>query len=68
MIVIAQQGDTVDALCHRHLGCTANVTEQVLAMNPGLAAIGAELAIGTSVTLPDQAPQKTNKTLIQLWD
>lgn len=68
MIVIAHQGDTVDALCHRHLGSTAAVTEQVLEQNPGLAALGAVLPMGTQVNLPDQVAEKTNKTLIQLWD
>lgn len=68
MIVTAHQGDTVDALCHRHLGSTAAVTEQVLETNPGLAALGAVLPMGTQVNLPDQVAEKTNKTLIQLWD
>jgi phage tail protein X len=68
MEVIAMQGDTVDALCHRHLGVTAAVTEQVLELNPGIASLGPVLPMGTRVTLPDAAPQKTDNTLIQLWD
>lgn len=68
MIVTAHQGDTVDALCQRHLGCTATVTEQVLAMNPGIAELGPVLPMGTQLTLPDQAPAKKNNTIIQLWD
>jgi phage tail protein X len=68
MQVIAHQGDTVDALCQRHLGATATVTEQVLEMNPGLAALGAILPMGTRVELPDQAPARNNNTHIQLWD
>lgn len=68
MRVTAHQGDTVDGLCHRHLGSTATITEQVLEMNPGIAALGAILPMGTPVELPDQAPQKNNNTLIQLWD
>lgn len=68
MRVIAMQGDTVDALCQRHLGSTATVTEQVLELNPGLAALGAVLPMGTQVDLPDQVPAKNNNTLIQLWD
>lgn len=67
MKVQAQQGDTVDSLCWRHLGSTAAV-EQVLDMNPGLAALGPVLPIGTPVDLPDQAPATENKNLIQLWD
>jgi len=68
MIVTAQQGDTVDGLCQRHLGCTATVTEQVLSTNPGIAALGPVLPMGTQLTLPDQAPAKKNNSIIQLWD
>jgi len=68
MFVTAHQGDTVDALCQRYLGSTATVTEQVLEQNPGLAALGAVLPMGTQVELPDQVPAKNNNTLIQLWD
>lgn len=68
MLVTAHQGDTVDGLCQRHLGCTAAVTEQVLEMNPGLAALGTVLPMGTQVELPDEAPAKNNNALIQLWD
>lgn len=67
MIVIAQQGDTVDALCQRHLGDTAGVTEQVFDLNPGLAALGAILPMGTRVELPD-VQAKPEKPLIKLWE
>ncbi|MBI5917781.1 MAG: tail protein X [Nitrosomonadales bacterium] len=68
MQVIAHQGDTVDALCQRHLGGTASVTEQVYEMNPGLAALDPILPMGTPVTLPDALPADSNSTHIQLWD
>lgn len=68
MIVTAIQGDTIDALCQRHLGSTAAVTEQVMELNTGLAALGAVLPIGTQVDLPDQAQAKNEKPLIQLWE
>lgn len=67
MIVIAHQQDTVDSLCYRHLGSSAAV-EQVLLLNPGLAALGPELPMGTRVTLPDISPPAMQTTLIQLWD
>lgn len=69
MRVTAQQGDTVDLLCHRHLGRTGGVTERVLETNPGLAALGPILPVGTAVELPDAdaAAPRTND-LIQLWD
>ena len=68
MRVMALQGDTVDLICHRHLGATAEVVETVLELNPGLAALGAVIPMGTTIILPDAAPVKNNKTLIQLWD
>ena len=68
MRVIALQGDTVDAICHRHLGRTAGVVEAVLELNPGLAALGAVLPMGTTVELPDEAPAATTDDIVQLWD
>ena len=67
MKVIAHQGDTVDLLCHRHLRRT-DIVVSVLEVNPGLAALGAVLPMGTEVVLPDRAPQATMKKLVQLWD
>lgn len=67
MQVRAMQGDTVDSLCWRHLGSSSAV-EAVLALNPGLAALGAILPNGTPVTLPDEAPAVRQANLIQLWD
>ncbi|QND84650.1 Phage tail protein [Chromobacterium vaccinii] len=70
MRVAAQQGDTVDLICHRHYGHTAGVTEAVYAANPGLADIGATLPIGTPVILPDLTtqPAETTQQLVNLWD
>ena len=62
------QGDTVDLICWRYYGRTAGITEQVLEANPGLADIGAELPIGTLVTLPAQPATPTQATRLQLWD
>lgn len=67
MKVSAHQGDTVDLLCHRHLRRT-DIVVSVLEANPGLAALGAVLPMGTEVVLPDSAPAATTKTLVQLWD
>lgn len=63
----AMQGETVDALCWRHYGRTAGVTEAVLEANPGLADGGPVLAHGQLVTLPEQAPQ-AQKKMVNLWD
>lgn len=51
--VRAQQGDTVDQLCQRHLGTTAGVTEVTYTLNPGIAALGPVLPLGLLVTLPE---------------
>lgn len=65
----AMDGETVDEICHRVLGKTAAVTEQVLDMNPGLAEIGPRLPGGTAVTLPDaSAAQTATIDIVQLWD
>lgn len=70
MIVNAHQGDTIDSLCWRHLGSSAQV-ETVFALNPGIAAIGPILPIGQAVTLPDIADSDNaapRSSLVQLWD
>lgn len=66
-VVYARQGDTVDAICHRHFGQTGEVTEAVYEANPGLCELGPILPIGTPITLPDVAPAP-ERNLIQLWD
>lgn len=65
----ARDGETVDEVCWRALGRTSNVTEQVLALNPGIAALGPRLPGGTELTLPEvaQAATATRET-VQLWD
>lgn len=63
----AIQGDTVDAICWRHYGRTAGVTEAVLEANPGLADHGPQLPQGTAVVMPDEAPQPQLQT-VNLWD
>ncbi len=63
----AIQGETVDALCWRHYGRTAAVTEAVLDANPGLADHGAQIPQGTLVLMPDEAPQPQVQ-MVNLWD
>lgn len=46
MRILAQQYDTLDAMCWRYYGRTEGVTEKVLAANPGLADIGPVLPHG----------------------
>lgn len=65
----AMEGETVDEICARVLGKTAAVTEQVLAMNRGLADLGPRLPAGTAVILPDAAEAAGAAiAIVQLWD
>lgn len=69
MIEYAQEGETADLICWRVLGRTDRVTEQVLALNPGLAALGPKLPAGTPVTLPDSADTAPpTRDVVRLWD
>lgn len=66
--VLANQGDTVDAICWRYYGRTAGVVEQVFDTNPGLADFGPVIPHGTRITLPDAAPQAEQRQVVNLWD
>lgn len=63
-----RQADTVDFICWKFYGSTANrVTEAVLEANPGLADQGPELPAGLSIALPEiAAPARTQG--VKLWD
>jgi phage tail protein X len=63
-----RQGETVDLACWRVYGRTAEVTEAVLAANPGLAGKGLILPLGTVITMPEIARPTTQRPLISLWD
>lgn len=70
MQVRATQGDTIDSLCNRHLGSSAQV-EAVIELNQGIAALGPVIPNGTLVTLPDITIETSPSTItinIQLWD
>lgn len=65
----AIEGETVDAICWRALGRTRAVTEQVLALNPGLADLGTRLPAGTVVILPElAATAPAVLETVKLWD
>lgn len=69
LTVRAAQGDTLDMLCWRHLGRTAGVVEQALALNAGLAAHGPSLPAGLSVTLPvTNIETSANRETVNLWN
>lgn len=69
MLVRAQQNDTLDLLCWRHLRATAGVVEATLELNPGIAALGPILPHGQVIRLlePDTTTTQTTQT-VQLWD
>jgi phage tail protein X len=65
----AQQGDTLDLLLHRHCGLGPEAIDTVLAANPGLAALGPVLPVGTPVLVPGVAiGAPATVKLLQLWD
>ena len=64
----AQQSDTVDALCWRHYGRTAGVTEAVLEANPGLADHGPTLPQGLLVQIPEAQAAAQQRRTVNLWD
>lgn len=63
-----QQNDTVDALCWRHYGRTAGVTEAVLQANPGLADHGPTLPLGLAVQMPETHTAAPQRQMVNLWD
>lgn len=66
--VLVQQNDTVDALCWRHYGRTAGVTEAVLDANPGLADHGPTLPQGLAVAMPEAQVAAPQRQMVNLWD
>lgn len=66
--VRTQQHDTVDALCWRHYGRTAGVTEVVFNTNPGLADYGPVLPLGLTVQMPEAQTAAPQRQRVNLWD
>ena len=64
----SRQGDTIDALMWRERGLGPADLDTVLALNPGVAGIGAVLPLGTLITVPDSAPTLAMIETVQLWD
>lgn len=63
-----RQGETVDLACFRHYGRTAEVTERALDANPGLAAKGPILPLGTEIVMPTIAQRTRARALTKLWE
>lgn len=66
-VIISQQNDTVDAICHRYYGYTARAVEVVYNANPGLCELGAVLPIGIPIKMPAIDEKKEIET-VKLWD
>ncbi|MFM2041557.1 MAG: hypothetical protein RLY86_133 [Pseudomonadota bacterium] len=64
--VRSMQGDTVDAMVHRHYG-SSDMVAAVLAANPGLSDLGPILPAGTLVRMP-AAVRRTITHPVKLWD
>jgi phage tail protein X len=67
-IYTTKQGETVDLACLAHYGRTAKVVETVIEANPGLAALGPVLPIGTKIIMPAFSSTTTQARLVSLWD
>lgn len=63
----SREGDTVDLIAWRRRGQTAEVTEQILELNPGLAELGPILPAGINVKLPDTPVKTKIKNVKRLW-
>lgn len=63
------QGDTFDALLWRERSLGPADWPAVLQLNPGLAALGPILPLGTVVIVPETVtPTTPTLSLVQLWD
>lgn len=63
------QGDSVERLIWRERRLGPEDLGRILDLNPGVAALGAILPIGTAVNVPENAKAKAKALpLIQLWD
>ncbi|MFJ3369759.1 tail protein X [Pseudomonas sp. NPDC086251] len=66
--VRAHQNETVDALCWRHYGRTAGVTEAVFQANSELAEHGPTLPQGLPVVMPEAQTSAPHRQMVNLWD
>ncbi|EKN00985.1 MULTISPECIES: tail protein X [unclassified Acidocella] len=63
-----KDGDVVDAVAFAYYGTLdGRVYEQVLAANPGLAALGPVLGAGVVITLPDLSASVGADQGVRLW-
>lgn len=63
-----KQNEMLDMICRHAYGDESGYVEQVLDLNPGLAAKAIPLPIGTEITLPDLPRAAPELKIISLWD
>lgn len=65
---ITKQGDMVDEICWRYYakGQQPLAVERVYGANRGLAKLGAVLAAGVAITLPD-LPKPATTPILRIW-
>ena len=66
-VEVSIEGDTVDKIAFRRRKATKAVTEQIYALNPGLAFLGVFLPTGTRVVLPDTPTAKAVRQVKRIW-
>lgn len=67
--VAAREGDTLDLLLWRERALGPETLPAVLALNPGLADLGARLALGATVLVPPSvAAAAAIRPTVNLWD
>ena len=68
MIYRTKDGDVLDQVCAKHYGDTPYSVEDVLAANPGLAALGPVMQSGILIELPLVEESAPEAPTIRLWD
>ncbi len=63
-----RDGDVLDAICAKHYNDTPHRVEDVIAANPGLAALGPVLPSGVIIKLPEIEDTAQERPTIRLWD
>ncbi len=69
-ITVAGDGITIDLLVWRRFRARRDgLVERIIATNPGLAALGPILPIGTNVVIPmdDPSAKPAKPALVRLW-